>query len=155
MELVVAIMVFDKSIESRNGLFASQLAETPVRFMDARVVMNGIDEQPSQGADQLAESHGNESDIQESANRRSIRGCLTEPAADRARIRSDSPEQNKPREHEGNQQAEVVRRDVSHSASVTRGQCRRKRSRSRSRGCRNLMQVFYLQSIQFELVKFI
>ena len=63
MELIETIMVFDKSIESRHGLFASQLTETPVRFMDARVVMNRIDQQPSQGADQLAESHGDESDI--------------------------------------------------------------------------------------------
>lgn len=63
MKLVVAVMVFDKSIESRNGLLASQLTETPVRFLDARVMMNRIDQQPAQGADQLAESHGDESDI--------------------------------------------------------------------------------------------
>ena len=63
MELVVAVVVFDESVECSDGLFASQLAETPVRLIDAGVMMNRIDEQPTHCADQLAEPHGDERDI--------------------------------------------------------------------------------------------
>ena len=117
MELVVAIMDFNQPVVRRDSVF--ELAKIPSRWPNTCPVMQRVNQQPPQSADELSDSDRCHRDVQKPADRRDIGRCMSQPASDHVRVWLQPPQQNKPRQDKGDQQAEVLGGDVVHGNEAT------------------------------------